>query len=183
MKQLTLKLAMLMALTGACRSSELAALDLSYRSFKPQGVSFKLPTLTKKRAPGAPPKELFFGAYQEEILCVVECLRQYESATEAYRGTPPSGRLFLSHVKPHKPVTSQRIAHWLKDVLEMSGIDTTIFSAHSTRGAATSAAFSKGVPISEILQTADWSGSSTFKRFYLREAETSPSFASRVLSE
>ena len=86
-------------------------------------------------------------------------------------------------MKPHKPVTSQRIAHWLKDVLGMAGIDTAVFSAHSTRGAATSAAFSKGVPVAEILQMADWPGASTFRRFYLREVGAGTSFSSKVLSD
>lgn len=35
-------------------------------------------------------------------------------------------------MKPHKPVTSQRIAHWLRTTLDLSGIDTGTFSAHST---------------------------------------------------
>ena len=39
--------------------------------------------------------------------------------------------LFLSYVKPHKPVTSQRIAHWIKDSLKEAGVDTGTFKAHS----------------------------------------------------
>lgn len=43
----------------------MAALDLKYRVYKPEGVAFKL-ALTKKRAVGAPPKELFFGGFPED---------------------------------------------------------------------------------------------------------------------
>ena len=39
----------LVALVEASRSSELLALDLRFRAFKPDGVKFQLPTLTKKR--------------------------------------------------------------------------------------------------------------------------------------
>jgi hypothetical protein len=35
----------------------------------------------------------------------------------------------------------QQLARWLKSVLELSGINSSIFKAHSFRGAAASAAF------------------------------------------
>ena len=73
------KLAVLMALVQASRSSELAALDLKYRVVRPEGITFRLATLTEKRSPGAPPKELFFGSFPEdERVCVIRCLRVYE---------------------------------------------------------------------------------------------------------
>ena len=86
LKQLTQKLITLMALVQASRTSELVALDLRFRVFRPEGVSFRLPTLTKKRKVGAPPRELFFGGYPEDDrLCVVSCLREYESRTLEFR--------------------------------------------------------------------------------------------------
>lgn len=59
LKQLSKKLALLMALVDTSRTSELRALDLRFRWFKPEGVTFKLVSLNKKR-PGLPLKELFF---------------------------------------------------------------------------------------------------------------------------
>ena len=56
LKTLSLKLAMLMALTEASRTSELAALDIRFRKFTPEGVQFTLAKLTKKRTPGMAPK-------------------------------------------------------------------------------------------------------------------------------
>ena len=122
LKQLSQKLVMLMALVEASRTSELGALDIRFRVFKPEGVLFRLPSLTKKRKVGAPPREIFFGAYPpEERLCVVETLKNYEARTKQYRGSGDAtkeNKLLLSYVKPHKPVTSQRIAHWIKDLLQ-----------------------------------------------------------------
>ena len=63
LKQLSQKLVVLMALVQASRSSELQALDARFQVYRPDGVVFTLPTLTKKRKVGAPAKELFFGAY------------------------------------------------------------------------------------------------------------------------
>ena len=56
LKQLSQKLAMLMVLVEASRTSELGALDIRYRVYKPEGVLFRLANLTKKRKVGAPPK-------------------------------------------------------------------------------------------------------------------------------
>ena len=38
-------------------------------------------------------------------------------------------------------------------MLQMAGIDTTKFSAHSTRSASTSAAFDRDVPLDNILSS------------------------------
>ena len=59
-KHLSQKLALLMVLVEASRTSELQALDLRFWVYKPEGILFKLPSLTKKRSPGLPPKQLFF---------------------------------------------------------------------------------------------------------------------------
>ena len=121
MKELSGKLSLLMALVSANRTSELHALDLRFRTYSPDGVTFKLASLTKKRKVGTPLKECFFASFPHNSrLCVVQCLRAYEKATENFRVIEPStpAPLFLSYVKPHKPVTSQRIAHWIKRHLE-----------------------------------------------------------------
>ena len=74
--------------------------------------------------------------------------------------------MFLSYVKPHKPVSSQRIAYWIKDTLKKAGVDTNTFTAHSVRGASTSAAVGKELHISDVLKMADCSRESTFRQFY-----------------
>ena len=162
----------------ASRSSELQALDLRYRVFSPDAVSFRLSSFTKKRVVGAPPKELIFGAFPEDsLLCVVKRLRQYERVTEAIRPVD-SHSLFISYVKPHIPVTSQRIA---QDLLTEAGVNTAVFRDHSVRGVSTSAAVAKGVSIQDIFKTANWSKESTFRKFYYRPSENR-SFASKLLS-
>jgi len=183
LKSLGQKLVLLMALVASSRVSELQALDLRYRVYRPEGVVFTRPTLGKKRTVGAPPKEVMFGAFpDDDRLCVVRCLRQYESATQPYRrkeaGIPRP--LFLSYIKPHKPVTAQRLAHWVKEILGKVGVDTSVFKAHSVRGASSTAASEKGVLIEDILRTADWSSDSTFRRFYYRPSHPS-SYAQTVL--
>ena len=120
-------------------------------------MSFRLATLTKKRTPGLPPKVLFFGAFPgNECLCVVKCQDRYEIATTGLHPNKNGAKpLFISYTKPHRPMSSQRIAHWIKKMLGRAGVDTNTFKAHSVRGASTSAAMRKGVPITDIMSTAD----------------------------
>ena len=158
----------------------MAALDLSFKTYKPEGVLFKLATLTKKRKPGNSPKELFFGGFPEDRrLCVVQCLRRYEECTQQYRNQDNT-RVFISYVKPHARVTPQRIAKWIKVVIGEAGIDSSIFSAHSTRGASSTAAAKQGVPTEEILRMADWSQENTFRKFYYRP-DRDPTYGQQVL--
>ena len=70
--------------------------------------------------------------------------------------------LFLSFIKPHGPVTSQWLAHWLKEVLGKAGVDPLTFKAYLDRGASSMVAFEKGVQIENILCTADWSSNYAF---------------------
>ena len=62
LKQLSHKLAILMAVVGANRVSELQALDLRFRLHRPDGIHFKLPSLGKKITVGAPPRLIIFEA-------------------------------------------------------------------------------------------------------------------------
>ena len=85
LKQLSKKLAVLLALTNASCSSDLNALDLDYCQFTLEGVLFRIPDLTKTRRSG-PPKEAFFTSFEEDPkLCPVTTLRSYERATEKWR--------------------------------------------------------------------------------------------------
>lgn len=80
-----------------------------------------------------------------------------------------SNELFIATRKPYKPVGTQTLSRWIKYTLSECGVDTGIFSAHSTRHAASSHAHSLGVSVDTIRKTAGWSKNSTaFARFYQR---------------
>ena len=87
----------------------------------------------------------------------------------------------LSFIEPHKPVRPCTIARWLKTVMQASGIDVSVFKAHSTRSASSSKAHSQGVSSVEILKIADWSNQSTFSKFYKRETSKVQEFGASVL--
>ena len=74
-------------------------------------------------------------------------------------------RLFIAIIKPHGALTPSTIACWLKSILEAAGIDTSIFNAHSVRGASTSKAANVGITIHNILKAADWKSGQSSKSF------------------
>ena len=107
---------------------------------------------------------------QDERLFPCECLRAYEVRTTIFRPVDPGqpNKLFLATIRPHKQVKSATLAHWIKNLLSNSGIDSNIFKAHSTTGAASSTAARAGLSLSDIIRMTDWSNDNTFRRFYYK---------------
>ena len=48
------------------------------------------------------------------------------------------GPLIITHRKPYRPASSDKISHWIKDKMVSSGIYNDVFTAHSCRAAVTS---------------------------------------------
>ena len=89
-------------------------------------------------------------------------------------------KLFISVTKPHRVVSPSSIARWLKRLLEVAGVDTSIFSAHSVCEASSSKAINMGISTNDILIAADWSSKSVFENFYYK-ATQDPSYGRAVL--
>uniref|UniRef100_A0A8W8NGD0 Uncharacterized protein n=1 Tax=Magallana gigas TaxID=29159 RepID=A0A8W8NGD0_MAGGI len=56
-----------------------------------------------------------------------------------------------SYVQPHKEVSRDTIARWIRTVMCAAGVDTTFFKAHSVRAASVSKAKGNFVPVDDIL--------------------------------
>jgi hypothetical protein len=142
-------------------------------------IEFKIGGLTKTRRVGQGPLSLQFAVYSTETkLDVVSCIRAYIARTFSLRQTET--QLLISYVKPHKKVQPCSVARWLQSMMQEAGIDTSIYKAHSTRGASTSKAKTIGLSAKEIMERANWTRELTFKRYYYRETENS-AFQSAVL--
>ena len=176
LKHLSWKTAMLLALTRPSRSADLSQLNLTGKRYKPDGVVFIPSSLAKQSRQGKPVTEFFFPSFpHDSALCPVVTLKAYEERTASHRET--ESRLFLSIIKPYRAV----IARWLKCTLESAGIDTSVFNAHSVRGASSTAAANLGITTNDILKAGDWSSESVFQKFYYKPTED-PSFGRAVLS-
>ena len=165
LKQLTLKLVTLLALLAGMRVQSLHLIDVRNVVANKNLVKIRFGDLLKQTRPNYQQQELCFKGYAPNrgiCVCVVMC--EYLERTKSLRKDSTS--LLLSFVKPHKPVTKDTIARWLKTMLEMSGIDTSIFTPHSIRAAATSTAKDRGVQMNTIIQTAGWANAKTFAVYY-----------------
>ena len=87
----------------------------------------------------------------DKALCIYEHLSEYIDRTK------PLGdcsKLLVSYIRPHKAVSKDTVARWLKVTLGFSGIDMEKFTAHSYRAASTSSNKAAGLNLTEILKTA-----------------------------
>ena len=75
-------------------------------------------------------------------------------------------QLLIGYQKLNKPLSTNTIAWWLKNVMAKAGIDNSAYKAHSRRAAVTSVTRGEQVLIDTILSTAGWRSESTFARFY-----------------
>lgn len=175
------KLATLLALAAFLRVSELAAISREDLVIDGVGMNFSLlrPRKTQKR--GAL-KTFSIKRLSDHQVDPVAAAERYMQLTEDLRNSANEKNLFIGSVRPHKPVVGSTIASWIKRQLHEGGVDTQTFSAHSTRGAASSRAAARGVPIQAILKAANWSSESTFAKFYRRELDKEPTPAEIVLS-
>ena len=98
-------------------------------------------------------------------------VKHYLAVTRPFR--QGESQLFLSYIRPHKKVGTSTISRWILKMLEIAGVDVSLFRAHSTRGAATSASAKLGVSMSDIMKAAGWASDSTFARHYHRPSASS----------
>ncbi|XP_057333596.1 uncharacterized protein LOC130672847 [Microplitis mediator] len=158
LKELSMKLVLLLALGTAHRSQTLALIKISNISVSENGIEIRISDRIKTSRPGAPQPVFEIPFFRDKPeLCIAQTLNHYMAVTKNLRGSIDS--LFVSFNKPHKAVKSETISRWIRSTLVSLGVDQK-FTAHSTRHASTSKAFERGVSIEEIKKVAGWSPSS-----------------------
>lgn len=180
LKELTLKLVMLIAITTGQRCQTLTFLDLSeqYMQKNDKCFNFALTGHLKQDKPGQVFGNVCLYKYPVRELCVYETLNYYISTTEKLRN---STKLLVSFIKSHRAMTSSTIWRWIKIVLGQAGTDTERFSGHSTRCASTRKAL-LSVSTDVILATAGWTEESTFRKFYNEPVAVSNQMSLAVLN-
>jgi len=159
------KLCMLLALTSAQRVQTLAAITVNDLRFSSAGVTIMISSNLKTSAPTRRQLNIVLKRFEQEEVCPVKTLEVFLDLSRPIRGD--SSQLFLCTKKPFRPASTQTLGRWLKEVLAKSGIDVTLFTGHSTRHAATSAALRNGATLGVIFKAAGWTEESTvFARHY-----------------
>ena len=148
-------------------------LDISTLTLNSVCATFILTGHLKQDKPGRKGlSTIVLNSFQhDERLDVLPLLRRYLYLTEPLRGTET--QLFISFSTPYRPVSTDTLARWLKQVMASAGINVHKYKAHSIRAAATTSASTKDVPIREILDVAGWSSELTFAKFYKKPVEVS----------
>lgn len=178
LENLTKKLVSLLAIATGHRVQTLSLIKIENILQLNDRILIKIPDLIKTSRVGSNQPLLVLPFFQEKPqVCPGYTLLTYVNATKTKRNC---NNLLISFRGPYNKVTAQTISRWIKETLSESGIDTSIFTAHST-----SAAKRSGVNIDIIRKTAGWSKSSiTFARFYDRyimESSESSDFARSII--
>ena len=178
-KLLTLKLAVLVALTSASRVSKLKNLSIDcYANLGATYIFFshKLTKIWRKNKP-APPSLKCSSFFEKNSLCVSNTLHNYLIRRKTW-GTNET-QVLVSLINCHKAVSSVTVSRQPKQALEIAGIGTESFKGHSTRVASSTKADVSGVSFSIILKQGHWSKASTIHKFY-RKNFLDPSFNFQV---
>ena len=179
--KLTLKTLMLLLLVSGQRISTISHLSLDHVAISSAQIVFYVFDSLKQSRPGYKNPVLTFKAFTEDVdLCIVTCLHEYLSRTSPIRGDDKC--LFVTIKSPHRGASKDTLTRWVRALMTLAGLDTSIFRPHSVRSASTSAAKRGGASVTEIMSTAGWSSTSTFRRFYDRPVNTLSMFDVAVLS-
>lgn len=166
--ELSRKTVTLLALCSLLRTSEIAIIQFDSICICDTNISFVLGKPRKAHHAGPLQKQIIDCWPQNSSICPVACTELYLEQTTSLREASNSASLFLSSNKPHKACSVATICRWIKEQLKEAGIDTSTFTAHSTRSEAASKAAEAWIPIQSILNQEHWSKESIFARFTTR---------------
>lgn len=181
LEKITKKLITILALYTAQRAQTLSLIKLKNIFKYENEIIIKIPDRIKTTAKNKfqPCLNIPFMPEHEE-LCPAKILNCYLNITKNLR-PKNDDKLFLTFKKPYHAASTQTISRWIKQTIGEAGVDTNIFSAHSTRHAATSKAIKNGIDLETIFRTACWSkNSKVFEKFYNLPTEKE-SFVSGVI--
>ena len=166
--KLTKKVVMLILLVTGQRGQIIKALNTNNMSITATRYKFYVDNLDIKQGrPGYKPEPVVLRKYPaNKQLCVYHYMTVYLKRTLDLRGETKD--VFITTVKPFKPVSRDTISNWVKDTLSKAGINITKFKPGSTRSASCSKALKQGAPIDEIIKAGGWSTPSTFSKWYAR---------------
>lgn len=172
---LTLKTALLVALSTAGRSSDITKLGCKEPYLRwernPAGIRFVTRGLRKQDRASHLLKDIYVSGFdKDKLLDPVRAVRIYLRRTKERRGSLASLFITYGAGAPKSP-SAQSFSRWVVDAIRVClGSQGGLCSvkAHSTRGMSSSVAFWQGVKLEDILKAADWSSDCTFARHYLR---------------
>ena len=179
-EKLTMKVILLVLLVTGQRPQILHSLDLANMKKGKDFFEFvlALTELKQGRCNYRPGTFVLRHYPSNKRLCVFHYLEVYISRTAVNR--KDCNKLFITIKKPYKAASQSSISRWIKSALQSAGVDTSTFTAGSTRAATASKAKEQGAPVSQIMDMGGWTQESTFTRYYDKPILPAP-IADRIL--
>lgn len=116
---------------------------------------FEYSQLVKRSRPGFDCSTFGVKAYPpDRRLRPYFIVKEYLKKTKLVRKQEDSVFITCNYAKPHKAVTKDTIARWIKTAMCRAGTCIGVIHAPSVRAAATSKASESSVQISDLLRTA-----------------------------
>ena len=129
LKQLTLKVTLLLSLFTGQRLQTLRCMELQHIDFTNNSCVIHILKVLKTTKPGKHIPPIVLNLYDIENLCILWHLSRYRELTSSLRSHPDRGSLLISFKKPH--YLEDTLSRWIS--LKLAGVDTSVFTAHSTR--------------------------------------------------
>ena len=168
-KDITLKVVTLLMILSASRVHCIQGFSIKAMQKNDNEITFYPTVLLKHSRPHFRGEPITYRAYPEnDKLCVIKALSVY---LERRSSLTDSDVLLITHRKPHRPAHHDTITRWLKTILKLAGIDTSVFTAHTFRSASTSYANTAKIPIKDILKQGQWTQESTWTKYYKKEIQ------------
>ena len=173
LKLLTIKTAVLISISALTRADELNNMLVdNFADRDDQGLAFRLRKPPKNHRDGTVPDVVLEPIKDTPNICPVVCTKEYIHRTGQFRSKEDGidrTLLFLSIDQRHANVKTGTVSSWIKQGMDLAGIDTSTFKPHSIRGAAVSNAIFKGMTLKQIMKKGRWKTGSVLKRFYVRD--------------
>jgi hypothetical protein len=154
-------------LAAILRSSDLERISRQSLRQDDTGLLFRVNWPKEQKEPGLAAERRLETLHDHPRICPVsnwlELERRYSEL-----GAGETDSLWRALKKPYQPLGRERISKVVLGEMARAGIDTAVFKAHSTRGAASSAALDEGASEELVMRAAHWSSRSVFERFYAR---------------
>ena len=121
LKELTLKLAMLILLVSGQRGQTVHLLSIDHMVSVNNCFTFQIVDHLKQSKAGVKNPLVELRPFEDKSLCVVTTLKEYLTRTQSLRGS--EDQLFISFTRYFRSVSRETISRWVKFVLTDSGTD------------------------------------------------------------
>jgi len=118
LKDLMHKLLMLILLVLSQQEQSIRYLDLQHLTMEEDNSFFDVAEHIKTSTPRSPYMRIDIAAYgPDRLICSLTCLKAYINKTKNLHNNKT--KLFISYVRPHKPVSRDTISMWTKETLTL----------------------------------------------------------------